>query len=74
MGLRGKKISASSLEIVRMLKRGMTTIAIMNLGYSENTIRYYRYKLFYPSKFKKKIKQINRMNKARLKKLSTVQD
>jgi DNA-binding NarL/FixJ family response regulator len=66
MGLRGKKISKESQEIIKLLESGLRKFEVAKKGYSLSTIRYYYRKIYDNKAHTRFVSQIHSYNKARL--------
>jgi len=62
MGLRGKKISKKSQEIVKLIEKGTKSMDIIRMGYPISTVMYYVRKIKKPAKYRKFIKTISKYN------------
>lgn len=63
---RTSKILPTSEQIIKLLQEGKSIGEIVNLGYSEGTVKYYRRKLFNPESYERFVKKVAGYNKARL--------
>lgn len=56
-------LSKSSLKIIALLKKGISSRKIERMGFSRSTIRYNRYKLFDPKQYKRTLDRIKSYGK-----------
>lgn len=62
---RNSKISPTSQQIIKYLRKGKSVGSLVKMGYAESTIKYYRRKLFNPESYERFIGKISQYNKAK---------